>query len=316
MEAYRYPRDYDGISSMAPANPMTALMVSSLWTGYATLKGPASMITPAKFDLIHKAAVQACDADDAVKDGIISAPRRCKFDPGVLQCKGEDAPDCLTIPQLEAIRAIYAGPKNPRTGRQIHPGFERGSETMFPIQTSGPLPFGVAHTYMRDLVIKDPGWDFRSFDYDKDTARALQTASAVLDVPPKGLDKFFAGGGKLLLSHGWADGLIPPAATIEFYNAVTNRIGAKKADQSVRLFLAPGMGHCAGGEGPFLIDAIGAIDQWVETARAPDRLIASNPPGAPPRTRPLCVYPQEAVYAGEGSSDDEKAFKCAAPAKK
>ncbi|MGH8260791.1 MAG: tannase/feruloyl esterase family alpha/beta hydrolase, partial [Steroidobacteraceae bacterium] len=96
MEAYRYPTDYDGISAMAPANPMVPLMVSSLWTGNAAMKDAASRIPPAKFGLVHKAAVQACDADDGVKDGIISAPGRCHFDPAVLQCKGEDAADCLT----------------------------------------------------------------------------------------------------------------------------------------------------------------------------------------------------------------------------
>src|SRR5262249_20166123 len=132
MEAHRYPRDYDGISSMAPANPMTLLMVRSIWTGYATHRGPASMIAPPKIALVHKAAVDACDANDAVKDRIISAPRLCTFDPAVLQCKGDDGPDCLTAPQIAAVRAIYDGPKNPVTGKQIHPGFERGSENMFP----------------------------------------------------------------------------------------------------------------------------------------------------------------------------------------
>ena len=110
MEAYRYPDDYDGISSMAPANPMVPLMVSSLWTGNATLKDEASRIPPPKCATVHNAAVAACDADDGVSDGIIGAPRPCRFDPAVLQCKGDEAPDCLTAPQVAAIRAIYRGP--------------------------------------------------------------------------------------------------------------------------------------------------------------------------------------------------------------
>jgi hypothetical protein len=314
MEAYRYPDDYDGISSMAPANPMVALMVSSLWTGYATLKDAASHIPPQKFGIIHKAAVEACDADDGVKDGIISAPRSCRFDPASLQCKGDDQPDCLSTAQVAAVRAIYQGPRNARTGKQIYPGFEPGSESMFPLQTMGPEPFAVSTTYMKTLVFQDPKWDFRSFDYDKDVARAMQAGSAQLDVPPGGLDAFFKGPRKLLLSHGWADGLIPPMSTVDFYTSLSTHLGAKKAQESTRLFMIPGMGHCGGGDGPFVFDAISTLDQWVTTSHAPDRIVVSNPPGAPVRARPLCPWPQQAVYSGAGSTDDEKNFKCAAAA--
>ncbi len=311
MEAHRYPQDYDGISSMAPANPMVPLMISSLWTGYVALKDSASRIPPPKFAVVHKAVVEACDADDGVTDGVIGAPERCHFDPAVLQCKAGDAPDCLTAPQVEALRGIYSGPKNSRTGRQIYPGFEPGSEAMFPIQTAGPEPFGVSTTYMRALVFRDPQWNFSSFDYDKDVARALQVGSAALDVPSAGLDSFFARGGKLLLSHGWADGLIPSMSTVSFYGAVSSRLGAAKAGQAVRLFMVPGMGHCRGGDGPFEFDVISAIDDWVAGGHAPERIVASNPRGAPPRTRPLCPYPQEAQYGGTGSTDEEKNFTCA-----
>lgn len=309
MEAYRYPRDYDGISSMAPANPMVDLMVSSLWTGYATLKDSASYIPPPKFAAIHKAAVAACDANDGVTDGIISAPDACRFDPAALQCKGEDSPGCLTAAQVAALRDIYSGPHNPRTGQPIYPGFEPGSEAMFPLQTAGPRPFGAAFTFMRDIVFQDPNWDFKHFDYDKGVARARQVASAQLDVPPGGLTAFFADDRKLLLSHGWADGLIPPMSTVNFYTALAARLGSKKAADT-RLFMIPGMGHCAGGDGPFLFNAISTIDDWVASGRAPERIVVGNPPGAPARTRPLCPYPQQAVYGGTGSTDDEKSFKC------
>jgi feruloyl esterase len=312
MEAYRYPRDYHGISSMAPANPMTKLMVSSLWTGYATLKDEASRIPRPKFAEIHKAAVAACDADDGVKDGIISSPPSCRFDPAAMQCKGEDAQDCLTAAQVAAVRAIYEGPRNARTREQIHPGYSPGSEMMLPLQTMGPEPFAVSTTYLKSLVFENPKWDFRSFDYDRDATRTVKAASAQLDVPPDRLDGFFAGGGKLLLSHGWADGLIPAQSTVDFHEALTRDLGPKKAADGVRLFMVPGMGHCAGGNGPWVFDAISTLDTWVETGRAPERIVVSNPPGAPARTRPLCPWPQQAVYAGEGNTDDEKSFKCAA----
>jgi len=115
MEAYRYPKDYDGISAMAPANPMVGLMVASLWTGVATLKDPASLIPRQKFALVHKAVLQACDARDGVTDGIVSR-LGCDFDPQVLQCKAGDGPDCLTAPQVVALRAHYSRVHNPPTG--------------------------------------------------------------------------------------------------------------------------------------------------------------------------------------------------------
>jgi feruloyl esterase len=105
-------------------------------------------------------------------------------------------------------------------------------------------------------------------------------------------------------------------STINFYTALTARLGPKKADQATRLFMVPGMGHCAGGEGPSVVDVISTIDTWVETKKAPERIVASNPPGAMARTRPLCPYPQQAVYTGSGSTDEEKNFKCAAQSAK
>src|SRR5262249_40018934 len=157
-------------------------------------------------------------------------------------------------------------------------------------------------TYFRDLVFKDPKWDFRSFDYDQGVARAREADSNTLDVPPNGLDRFFSDGRKLLLSHGWADGLIPPMSTVNFYTELTTHLDAKKSGDA-RLFMIPGMGHCAGGDGPFVFDAISTLDKWVETGRAPERIVVSNPPNAPTRTRPLCPFPQEAVHNGTGSTD-------------
>ena len=96
-------------------------------------------------------------------------------------------------------------------------------------------------------------------------------ASDALDVPPTGLDKFFAQRRKLLLSHGWSDGLIPSQSTINFYEALRKDIGNRKAGDGVRLFMVPGMGHCAGGSGPSNIDYLGAIDNWVETGKPPEQ---------------------------------------------
>jgi hypothetical protein len=312
MEAYRYPRDFDGISAMAPANPMVNLMIGSLYTGYVAMKDADSRIPQAKWPVVHKAVLAACDAGDGLTDGIVSAPQRCGFDPAALQCKAGDAPDCLTAGQVTALRAVYAGPRNPRTGKSLYPGFPRGSEGMLPLLTSGNEPFPVATTFMRSLVFRDAKWDFRSFDYDRDVPRAHEAASELLDVPADGPRAFLAGGGKLLLSHGWADGLIPPQSTVDFYTQLKRSVGKRRAANAA-LFMIPGMGHCAGGEGPHVVDMLGTIDRWVETGRAPERIVAANPPGAPVRTRPLCSWPQEAVYSGSGSTDEEQNFRCKAP---
>jgi hypothetical protein len=311
MEAYRYPDDYNAISAMAPANPMTALMVQTIWTGFAAQKTPANALTPAKLMAVHKAHIAACDAKDGVTDGLVSDPERCSFDPKLAQCADRDGPDCLTAAQVETMRAVYDGVKNPRTGERIFAGFEPGSETQIGLLMMGPEPFPVATSYMRDLVFQDAKWDFRSFDYDRDTAKARAVGSSILDVPPSGLKTFFARGGKLLLSHGWSDGLIPARNTLAFYRAMT-RDAAPGAD-SVRLFMVPAMCHCGGGDGPFLFDALGTVDAWGDGGKAPERIVVRRPPGAPAIARPVCSWPRIAKYSGKGSSDDDANFHCGMP---
>jgi hypothetical protein len=313
MEAYRYPEDYDAISAMAPANPMTNLMIQSLWTGYAALKDAQSNVPPPKLAALHRTYVEACDATDGLADGLVSAPESCPFDPAVAQCAGDEGADCLTEAQVETMRAVYQGVKNSRTGKRVSPGFQPGSEMQLALLMAGPEPFPVATSYMRVVAFGDKEWDFRSFDYDKDIAATGKAGEAVLDVPSDGLSKFFKRGGKLLLSHGWSDGLIPAGNTVAFYEALRKQRFVKKNPDSVRLFMAPGMAHCGGGEGPFAFDPLSIIDAWAETGEAPDRIIANRPPGAPPMSRPLCPYPQVAKYKGEGAAEDAASFTCASP---
>ncbi|HTY62689.1 MAG TPA: tannase/feruloyl esterase family alpha/beta hydrolase [Acidobacteriota bacterium] len=312
MEAYRYPEDYNGISSMAPANPMVGLMIGSLWTGYAAIKDDAHRLSMAKLNAAHKAFINQCDEKDGLKDGIVGDPEHCSFDPGTIQCKEGDGNDCLTAPQVEALRDIYAGTKNPRTGEKIFAGFEPGSEPQLMTLVSGKEPFPVATSYFRDVVLNNPQWDYKSYDYDKDLAASYKAGSDIVDVPSNGLAKFFNGGGRLLLSHGWSDGLIPASNTAAFYKSMTATMDPKKAAASTRLFMLPGVGHCGGGDGPSVTDMLSVIDQWVETGKAPDRIIASNPPNQKPMTRPLCPYPQIAKYKGSGSTDDAANFECKA----
>jgi feruloyl esterase len=310
MEAYRYPEDYNGISSMAPANPMVGLMIDTLWTGYAVLKDDARRLTPAKMTAVHTAFVHQCDEKDGLKDGIVGDPEACRFDPGILQCKDGDRDDCLTAPQVAALSDIYGGVKNPRTGGLIFAGFPPGSEQQLSMMIGGKEPFPVATSYFRDIVFNNPQWDYKSYDYDKDLSASFKAGSDILDVPNNGFSKFFNGGGKLLLSHGWSDGLIPAPNTASFYKAMTAKMNPKKAADSVRLFMIPGMGHCGGGDAPTVTDMLSVIDQWVENGKAPDRIVATNPPNQKQMSRPLCPYPQIAKYTGSGSTDDAADFEC------
>ncbi|MGH8228555.1 MAG: tannase/feruloyl esterase family alpha/beta hydrolase [Steroidobacteraceae bacterium] len=315
MEAYRFPHDYDGISAMAPANPMTDLMIQSIWTGYAALRTPASFVPRAKLVALHKLFIKACDKSDGLEDGIVEDPRNCAFDPQVAQCNGRNGPDCLTAAEVATMRAVYGGVRDRRTGEILFPGFEPGSELQVGLLMQPPAPFPVATTYMSDLVFNNPHWDFRTFDYAKDIALAQKAGRKVLDVPSDGLGKFFADGGKLLLSHGWSDGLIPPENTVKFYEALRASVGSSAAAQSLRLFMIPSMQHCAGGDGPYVFDPLAVINSWVGTDKPPARIIVSRPKGAPSVTRPLCPYPQLAQYTGRGSTRVAASFACVNPNK-
>ena len=314
MESVRYPDDYDAISAMAPANPMTGLLIGNFWTGDVSMQDAASRIAPAMFKTVHEAVLKACDAADGVTDRIISDPRHCSFDPAVLQCTGGDTTDCLTQPQIDALRAIYQGPVNPRTGEKIFPGVAPGSEELLPMQTFGSEPFMAATTLIRNVMFKDPAWDFRTFDYDKDATRVIAEYGPVIDAGTD-ISRFVQGGGKLLLSHGWADGLISAWNTINYYETVQDKLGVDAVKDAVALFMMPGVSHCGGGSGPFIFDNIGILETWLDRGTPPEKIIAHRPPDAAGKamSRPLCPYPQRAQYNGEGDTDDASSFSCGAP---
>ena len=309
-EAQKFPEDYDGIIAGAPAN-RTAI---SLWIAHAVLKDPASYIPPAKYPLIHQAAIAACDAIDGVKDGLIDDPRRCAFDPAVLLCKDGDAPSCLTAPQVGAAKKIYSPAVNPRTGQRVFNSLVPGTELGWGAQAAGPDPSPQIYDQYRYVVFKDPDWDWKTFDFDKDVVRGDQPENLIMNATDPDMQRFFAHGGRLLLYHGWSDPLVPTLNTISYYDSVVHNLGRTKAADKVRLFLAPGMGHCGGGEGPNAFDMIGALEQWVERGNAPSVVVASHArDGKVDRTRPLCAYPQVAKYKGTGSIDDAASFSCAVP---
>jgi feruloyl esterase len=311
-EAQRYPADYDGIVAGAPTNNMTHMLAADLWIAEATMSDPAGMIPKGKYPVIHQAALDACDAADGVKDGVIDDPPRCRFDPKVIQCAGADGPACLTAAQVEAARRIYAPLRNSRTGDELFPGLAVGSELGWAGLAGGPAPMSIATDYYKFIVFKDPAWDYRTFDFDTGVIRADALDNGDDNALDPNLVPFVRRGGKLLLYHGWSDMAVAPQNSVNYYLRVVDALGgAVKTQHSVRLFMAPGMAHCAGGDGPSNFDKLGPIEQWVEHDKAPDRIEAFRlTAGKIDRTRPLCPYPQVAVYSGAGSTDEARNFVC------
>ena len=313
-EAQRFPGDFNGIVAGAPANFTSHQIVQQVWIGQAAHKSDASLIPPSKFPMIHKAVIDACDALDGVKDGVLEDPRRCTFDPMVLECKGEDGPTCLTAPQVETARKIYSGAANPRTGQNIFPGLEKGSELGW-AQLAGRQPQAFSREMFQNVVFKDANWDYNTLGFDRDVVTAEKSYNGVLDAVDPNLQPFFGRGGKLIQYHGWSDPALAPQSSINYYNSVVKAMGgAKKTQESYRLFMVPGMAHCTGGEGTSTFDMLAALEQWVERGNAPPQISASRmADGAIDRTRPLCPFPQVAAYKGRGSTDEAANFECKAP---
>lgn len=314
MEAQRYPDDFDGIIAGAPANNWEPLLASAIWIQQATHLTPASSLPNEKLAILHQAALDACDASDGVKDGVIRDSLSCHFDPAVTQCKGTDTA-CLSAEQVEAARKIYAGPVNPRTHERIFPGLEPGSEITWYAFASPAFP--IAPSHFKYIIFKDPKWDPSTLNFDTDIAIAEKVDNGTITATNPNLKPFFAHGGKLILYHGLSDGLIAPQNTINYYNAVLKASGPT-ATHSVRLYLAPGMGHCYGGDGPDTFDLDPPLAAWVEDNKTPGPILAAHFPASAPltkpdRTRPLCPYPEVAKYKGTGSTDDAASFACAKP---
>jgi feruloyl esterase len=305
MEAQRYPADFDGIVAGAPGLNWTGRALESVWVAQAVHRDEASYSPKEKYGLIHDAVLTACDSIDGVKDGIIENPERCRFDPAELECKAGESANCLSSAQVEAARKIYATRSDARSGRLIVPGLARGSELGWQTM-GGPQPLGLGLDLFRYVVFKDPQWDYRTFRFDEDVQKTWETEGGILNALDTDLKPFFARGGKLIQYHGWSDPQIPPGFSVDYYRSVLKAMGERTVRESYRLFMVPGMAHCGGGEGTSTFDMLSTLEEWVEKGRAPDRVPASRGQ----RTRPLCPFPQTAVYSGSGSIEDAANFAC------
>lgn len=347
MEAQRYPEDFDGIIAGAPANNWTRHFTGFIWNE-VSLGGEGAKVLPAsKLKLLQQTSLAACDALDGVKDSLIEDPRICHFDPAVLKCAGADGPDCLTAAQVEAVKKIYSGPVSPRTGERIYPGYEPGTEadaSGWSAWITGPIQAMFGNSFFSGAVYENPKWDWKTIDFDRDLSFANEKVGHILNSYNPDLRSFRAHGGKLIQYHGWGDAAIAPRDSIAYYEKVQSflkqvpdpRSDASQPVQSFyRLFMVPGMSHCAGGNGPnhfgndFVADpaaspqdadhdVVLALDKWVTQGIAPEKIIGTGKIGGDPKdaskgakmTRPLCAYPKVAHYKGTGDTNDAVNFEC------
>jgi hypothetical protein len=331
MEAQRFPADFNGITAGAPA--MNFITQNTFYHGWNARVNTAAdgnpILTADKLPILHSAAVAACDELDGLKDGLISEPRACKFDPAVTQCKpGQDPGTCLSAAQAETARQIYRGAHD-AAGRQLvisgpQPGSELSWRGVYIPNAPGQR---VMSTQISTEVIKymafeknpPPGYTLADFRFDQATFQAIAPMHAIYDATDPDLSAFSKAGGKLILWHGWADPHISPLNTIAYYKAMQELMGAGRVAQFTRLYLFPGGDHCGGGEGPFSVDLLSPIMAWVERGSAPDALVASHLPGGGrdratvDRTRPVYPYPQIARYKGSGNIDEAANFEAALP---
>ena len=320
--AQRYPKDFDGIIAGAPALDNVAGRMRSIATWQAQAKAP---IRTAKLKLLADRVYARCDGKDGLKDGLLTQPGRCDFEPkrDLPVCQGDEAAECFTEGQVRTIEAIYSDVMV--NGKRAAFGFPQGAEALDVNGRSGwdgwilkddglaqgPMYADSALKYMLKGRF-DPGADILKFNLERDSA-GFEAIGLLMNATDPDLKRFRDNGGKLLMYFGWADPALNPRMGIEYYEQVLARMGTGTSD-FFRLFMMPGVFHCSGGVGPACFDPLMQMVPWVEKGTAPQRIVAQQvEKGRVLRTRPLCPHPQVARYAGTGSQDEEGSFRCTAP---
>ena len=356
MVAQRHPEHFDGIIAGAPGNNRTNLNLAFLWSflhNHRRGDNKHAIVPNQKLAMVHAAIVKACDGRDGVEDGVLSDPRACDFELRTLNCVQAETDECLTDEQITTLRAIYQGPRDARTGKQIFAGFPLGSEGMpygdhglpgwsnfwaDPDEPSQPQRVD----FFRYWVFRDANWDWWKFNWGSDVDVVTRTMGPVLNATDPNLSRFRSRGGKLIMFMGWNDPVGSAVDAIDYYESVVARgtgsdASAKLADTQkfARLYMVPGMSHTAGGPGathfsnatrdsdPPVEDSrhdMGlALYDWVERGIPPEELIAthfsagSGPTGTVQFQRPLCVYPKTIRYRG-GDTRSAASFHCVSPA--
>ncbi len=315
MEAQRYPDDYNGIVAGAPAINWQKLHPQQMW-GPVVMNAAANPVANCKLQAATAAAIAACDAIDGVKDSVIEDPERCTYDPKALV---GTMTDCGAVTQADAdvIRKLWEGPRT-ADGKFLWYGLARGADlTALWASRGTPLqaaPFGISLEWFRFWLSQNPQLDASKITpemYERFFEQSVEEYTMLIGTDNPDLTAFRARGGKAIVWHGYADQLISAFGTIDYYKKVQQQMGGKdKAAEFIRLFLAPGIGHCAGGNGAMPSGQQEALLSWVEDGKAPATLPASRQTPEGPRTRILCAYPLVPKYKGSGSTNDAANFSC------
>lgn len=320
MEAQRYPQDYNGIVSGAPAINWARFIPQELW-GAVQMNATENPLPACKLAAATAAAIAACDGIDGVMDGVIEDPKRCTYDPEPLI--GSSAGDCgsFTKVDVDLIRKFWQGPQR-EDGSFLWYGQARGADLTALYGSRGtplkPQAFGIALDWLRYFLAQDPRLDWTTIkpaDWEHFWDQSTEQYGIVIGTDNPDLTGFRDRGGKAILWHGWADQLITAEGTIDYYKRVTQQMGGpKKTSEFARLFLAPGVAHCGGGPGPSPYGQLDALVSWVEQGKAPETLTAArrDQAGAITRSRPLCQYPLVARHKGTGTTDAAANFVCRA----
>jgi len=309
-EVQKYPADYNGVVVGGHAAHLTRQIFGQLWPWLASHPNGVAILPSTTLTIVHDAVLKKCDMLDGVNDGLLEDPLKCRFDPQEIACKAGDAVNCLTAMQVEAVQKIYTGPTNPRTHEQIWSPLFRGSELDWSFFTESAAPIGIATSALR-MILDDPSWDYRMVDFDRHVAAADRSDIARVNASNPDISAYVRGGGKLILSGGWNNALVPAGAVLDYYTRVEAKIGLQDTRDGVRLYMVPGMIECNGGPGTDTFDMLAVMRRWVERGNAPREVPASRVEhGKVVRTRPLCPYPQVATYRGSDSTDEARNFVC------
>jgi hypothetical protein len=314
LMAQRYPLQFDGIVAGAPAMRTNFSGIGDQWVAVslnqvAPKNAQGQPITRSALSdgdkkLVIDGLLNACDAGDGIKDGMVFNINACRFDPKTLVCKGDKAEGCLSAAQAAALDKGFAGPKDSQ-GRQVYPGFlfDTGiaaTQGIAGLLHGGQSPVGIPLTAME-------------LDVDRAVEAALADPAEGLSTTSRwtNLNTFSGHGGKLIFYHGVSDPWFSALDTVDYYQRMTKANGGpEQVANWSRLFLSPGMGHCGGGTAALdTFDALTAIVDWVEKGSAPASLTATGR-AYPGRSRPLCAYPLHAQYRGQGNPEDAASFEC------
>ncbi len=304
----RYPSYFDGVVSGDPAMRTGFSQIGNNWAAVAYNQiapkddagrpQPSKVFSEADKKLILGGILNACDAKDGLKDGMVFNTLACKFDPAVLTCAGAKTDACLTSEQVGALKKAFAGPRNSK-GDLVYPmnAYDAGIANLLPSATP---PATGAPAPPLDIDV-----DRRLFNL---LANPLE---ALTDSTWTNLSSFSAHGGKLLFYHGMSDPAFSAMDTLDYYQKMSKANGGMDQVQSwSRLYLVPGMAHCRGGEFALdQFDLLGAAVDWVEKGTAPDSVIATGK-AYPGRSRPLCAFPKHAQYSGQGDPENSANFTC------